>query len=238
MPRNMFQPEVCPPRQSAARRYTVPLSLTLHTALVAALILMPLVATDAVPVPPSVLAFLSQPPAPSVPPPPPPRSASPAGRRAPIANPDAAPVEAPRGVAPESGVTLDLNRFSTAGTITGVPDGLASGLDTSIVAPPAPEPAPPPPIDTGGQIRPPMRIAGAPPVYPAAARAARVEGDVFIEAVIGVDGRVQDMRLQRSIPLLDRAALDAVRSWLYTPTILNGQPVPVILTVTVRFRLN
>ena len=61
---------------------------------------------------------------------------------------------------------------------------------------------------------------------------------MFIEAVIGVDGRVQDMRLQRSIPLLDRAALDAVRSWLYTPTILNGQPVPVILTVTVRFRLN
>ena len=76
MPRNMFQPEVCPPRQGAARWYTVPLSLALHTTLVAALILMPLVATDAVPVPPSVLAFLAQPPAPSVsPPPPPPASA-------------------------------------------------------------------------------------------------------------------------------------------------------------------
>ena len=133
---------------------------------------------------------------------------------------------------------MDLNRFSTAGTIAGVPDGLASGLDTGIVAPPAPEPVPPPPADIGSRIKPPMRIAGAPPVYPAAARAARVEGDVFIEAVIGVDGRVQDMRLLRSIPLLDRAALDAVSSWLYTPTILNGQPVPVILTVTVRFRLN
>src|SRR3990172_1361468 len=237
MPRNMFQSEVCPPRH-AARWYTVPLSLALHTTLVAALILMPLVATDPVPVPPSVLAFLSPPPAPSVPPPPPPRAASLAGRRAPNANSDAAPVEAPSGVAPESGVTLDLNRFSTAGTIAGVPDGLASGLDTGIVAPPPPHPVPPPPADIGSRIKPPMRIAGAPPVYPAAARAARAGGDVFIEAVIGVDGRVQDMRLLRSIPLLDRAALDAVSSWLYTPTILNGQPVPVILTVTVRFRLN
>jgi protein TonB len=67
---------------------------------------------------------------------------------------------------------------------------------------------------------------------------ARVEGDVLIEAIIGSDGRVREARLLRSISLLDEAALEAVRAWEYSPTLLNGQPVPVIVTVTVRFRLN
>ena len=60
---------------------------------------------------------------------------------------------------------------------------------------------------------------------------------MIIEAVIGVDGRVQDARVLRSAPLLDEAALAAVRQWLYTPTRLNGQPVSVVMTVTVRFQL-
>ena len=61
---------------------------------------------------------------------------------------------------------------------------------------------------------------------------------VIIEANIGPNGKVQDARVLRSIPLLDAAALDAVRQWEFTPTLLNGVPVPVIMTVTVQFTLS
>jgi protein TonB len=73
------------------------------------------------------------------------------------------------------------------------------------------------------------------PVYPSIARSARVQGIVIIEAVVGPDGRVQDAKVLRSIALLDAAALEAVKQWEYTPTLLNGVPVPVIMTVTVDF---
>ncbi len=76
------------------------------------------------------------------------------------------------------------------------------------------------------------------PVYPPIAQAARVQGIVIIEATIGADGRITDTRVLRSIPLLDQAAVDAVRQWQYTPTQLNGVPVPVIMTVTVTFTLS
>jgi len=64
-----------------------------------------------------------------------------------------------------------------------------------------------------------------------------VQGIVIIEATIGPNGSVQDARVLRSIPLLDQSALDAVRQWQYTPTLLNGVAVPVIMTVTVQFTL-
>jgi protein TonB len=75
------------------------------------------------------------------------------------------------------------------------------------------------------------------PVYPPIAQAARVQGIVIIEATIGEDGQVTNARILRSVPLLDQAALDAVRQWHYVPTMLNGVPVPVIMTVTVNFTL-
>jgi protein TonB len=75
------------------------------------------------------------------------------------------------------------------------------------------------------------------PVYPAIARAAHVEGVVILEAVIGENGAVRDVRVLRSIQLLDDAATEAVRQWRFTPTLLNGQAVPVVMTVTVAFKL-
>ena len=72
-------------------------------------------------------------------------------------------------------------------------------------------------------------------MYPAIAQSAHVTGAVIIEATIGPDGKVIDAKVVRSIPLLDQAALDAVRQWEYTPTLLNGVPVPVVMTVTVNF---
>jgi protein TonB len=74
-------------------------------------------------------------------------------------------------------------------------------------------------------------------VYPPEALAAKVSGVVILEALIAADGRVSDAKVLRSVPLLDQAAVDAVRQWAYTPTLLNGVPVPVIMTVTVTFSL-
>jgi protein TonB len=91
------------------------------------------------------------------------------------------------------------------------------------------------PIRVGGRVQTPNKIKDVKPVYPAIAQSARVSGPVTIEATIGPDGKVADANVVRSIPMLDQAALDAVRQWEYTPTLLNGVPVPVIVTVTINF---
>jgi protein TonB len=76
------------------------------------------------------------------------------------------------------------------------------------------------------------------PVYPGIARSARVSGVVILETTIAEDGSVRDVRVLRSVPLLDQAAVDAVRQWRFTPTLLNGRPVAVLMTVTVAFRMD
>jgi len=93
-------------------------------------------------------------------------------------------------------------------------------------------------VRVGGSIAPPMKLKDVKPVYPAAAQSERVQGVVIVEAVIGPDGKVQAARVLRSIALLDQAALDAVNQWEFRPTLLNGAPIPVIMTVTVNFRLD
>ena len=90
-------------------------------------------------------------------------------------------------------------------------------------------------VRVGGKISAPIKIKDVKPVYPAMAQSAHVAGAVIIEATIGADGKVIDAKVLRSIPLLDQAALDAVRQWVYTPTLLNGVPVPVVVTVTINF---
>src|SRR5262249_15437009 len=122
------------------------------------------------------------------------------------------------------------------GVVGGVAGGIVGGLAE---APPPPPPPPPPaaPVRVGGNIKTPTQVKKVNPVYPAIAQSARVQGVVIIEATIGPTGAVQDAKVLRSIPLLDQAALDAVKQWVYTPTLLNGVPVPVIMTVTVNFTL-
>ncbi|MBI4265277.1 MAG: energy transducer TonB [Acidobacteria bacterium] len=93
------------------------------------------------------------------------------------------------------------------------------------------------PVRVGGSILPPTKVKHVPPVYPPLAQAAQVQGVVILEVTIDPSGRVTDARVLRSIPLLDQAAIDAVRQWEFTPTRLNGVPVPVIMTVTVQFTL-
>jgi len=92
-------------------------------------------------------------------------------------------------------------------------------------------------VRIGGDIHPPTKIADVKPVYPQEARDAGIQGVVIIEAVIGADGRVLSAKVVRSIPQLDQAAVDAVKQWEFTPTVLEGTPVPVVMTVTVNFTL-
>ena len=94
------------------------------------------------------------------------------------------------------------------------------------------------PADRGGSgVASPRKVKHVNPVYPAAARDAKIAGIVILEAQIGSDGRVLDARVLRSIPELDAAAVDAVKQWEFTPTLMNGTPTPVTMTVTVQFSL-
>jgi protein TonB len=113
--------------------------------------------------------------------------------------------------------------FEAVGHVEGVP------------APPPPKPAP---VRLHVGMQPPRKIVDVAPVYPAIARAARVTGIVILEAVIDARGQVESVRVLRSIPTLDQAAVDAVRQWRFTPTLLNGEPVPIVMTVTVNFTLS
>jgi protein TonB len=92
-------------------------------------------------------------------------------------------------------------------------------------------------VRVGGKIRPPTKVKDVKPVYPDAARSGRVQGMVIVEATIGANGKVIDAKVLRSVPMLDQAALDAVKQWEFTPTLLNGKPVPVVMTVTINFKL-
>ena len=95
--------------------------------------------------------------------------------------------------------------------------------------------SPTPPLPVGGQIKAPTKIKDVPPVYPLEAQRAGISGVVILEATIGEDGKVRQARVLRSIPQLDQAAIDAVRQWEYTPTLINGVAVPILITVTVNF---
>ena len=233
MPRDLFgdlqQPAV---RVGSQSRYTVPLSLAAHAAIIlstaAATILAPVVlpglASDEI-------TYITMPPAP-----PPPAAPVPTTPLRPPINPNAAPVEAPPAITPEAPRQFELPDVPAA--MTGVVPGVST-IDTGVSEPPPPPPlVDQKPVRPGAGIRPPVKVHDVAPIYSPAALAARIQGTVIIEATIGADGRVQAARILRSPPLLDEAALTAVRQWVYTPTLLNGVAVPVIMTVTVVFRLN
>jgi periplasmic protein TonB len=215
------------------RTYTVLLSVLVHAIAVAAAVVVPIVANDELPEPRRATTFVVV--TPVATPPPVPR---PVAVRARPAMQNAAPIEEPHGVQPEPVLTPSPDSFAipTEGVVGGI--ALDDPREWPSVAPPPVSAEPAAPVRVGGAIRPPRRIVQVSPEYPAIARAARVTGVVILETVIAEDGRVRDVRVLLSVPLLDAAAMDAVRKWQFTPTLLNGVPVPVVMTVTVSFTLN
>jgi len=93
------------------------------------------------------------------------------------------------------------------------------------------------PVRAVGEVKPPRLIRRIEPNYPEIARQVGVRGIVILEAMTDIHGRVVDVRVLRSIPLLDEAVVEAVRQWIYEPLLVNGRPRPVTFTVTVRFEL-
>jgi TonB family protein len=84
-------------------------------------------------------------------------------------------------------------------------------------------------------VTPPAKVKNVQPVYPAVARAAGVEGSVMLSVAVDADGKVSDAKVLRSVPLLDQAALDAVKQWEYEPMRRGSVAVPSVMTVTVNF---
>jgi protein TonB len=170
---------------------------------------------------------------------PPPVAATPAPAKTAVnVEPTIVPTQAPSTIEPEAPALSVV-------ASQGVPADWMNGLTSSLAAPPvvakpviAETPARPSgPVPVGGDIRPPERLAYVPPVYPEIARIAHVEGKVVLEATIDEWGVVKNVVVRQSMPLLDKAAIDAVSKWRYAPTRLNGQPIAIVMTVTVTFTL-
>ncbi len=124
----------------------------------------------------------------------------------------------------------------TGGASTGVQSSVELRVGGAPAGGVSVTPAPPDgPVRVGGNVPLPAKIKDVAPVMPPAARQAGVIGIVIVEITIDVQGRVSNARILRSIPLLDQAALDAVTQWQFSPTYVNGQARPAIMTVTVPF---
>jgi len=232
------------PAVRTRRGVAVPVSAGLHAGAAVAFALVPLLVASALPEPASDLrAFFAEPlaaPAPPPPPPPPAARAAVTARPAPkAATPPSgflAPIEVPAEIRLEQGLDLGGVEGGVAGGVEGgVPGGVVGGIVGGL--PDAPPPPAAKPVRVGGDIREPRKVLDVAPAYPDLALKAHLEGIVIIEATIDARGRVADAKVLRSVPMLDDAALEAVRRWVYTPTLLGGVPTPVVMTVTVTFRL-
>jgi len=104
------------------------------------------------------------------------------------------------------------------------------------VAPVEP-PLPPDVVRATGDIMPPRLIKKVAPAYPEEALQAGVEGVVILEVQTDKNGKIVRVKVLKSVPMLDEAAIEAVKQWVYEPLIINGEPKGVIFTVTVSFKL-
>jgi TonB family protein len=105
--------------------------------------------------------------------------------------------------------------------------------DAAKIAPPTPGVIP-----VGGRVQNNKLMSSTPPVYPDLAKSARIQGTVELAALIGPDGHIQQLSVISGHPLLRQAAIDAVKTWVYQPTLLNEQPVSVSTTIDVIFTLS
>lgn len=228
-------------RVGSRKAYVVPVSIAAHVVIVGLAFVVPLAFPGVLPSPAVVIEAVWFPR--DIPlPPEPVRPTSPTTirPRAPEtrgpSNPAAAPVQAPDAIGKEPERSADTVPREP-GDVNGLDDARGVIAEEPTPAPPTPAPVPEAPRRIGGDIRPPAKLKHVNPDYPAIALATHTSGVVIVETTIGVDGRVVDARVLRSVPLLDDAALVAVRQWEFTSTLLNGTPVPVVMTVTVNFSL-
>jgi protein TonB len=241
------------------RGWTVVVSFLGQICLIGIAVIIPMIYFDALPKG-QLTSFLVAPPPP--PPPPPPPAAAPvkvikviprqfdAGRLM-------APKTIPKTVAEIKEDELPPPSSGAAGVVGGVPGGVAGGTPGGVIggiigsvpsAAPPPPPPPPPPVKkeepkvtrirVGGNVQQAMLIKQPRPLYPPLAKQARIQGVVRLNAIIGKDGTIQNLTVATGHPLLVPAALEAVKQWVYKPTLLNGEPVEVVTQIDVNFTLS
>ncbi len=224
---------------------SLPVSLALHVLVIGAAVGASIWFVEDVPEPPIPVTFYAA--APPPPPPPPAAAPKPAAPKpetpkpvpvkstemtAPTVIPETVPqpLAAPEPEAATEGVE--------GGVEGGVPGGVMGGVIGGVVGGTGPGTGEEP-LRVGGDVKAPQLINRVEPSYPEAARKARMEGVVILEAIITASGNVEDVKVLKSVnPLLDAAATRAVQQWKYRPATLNGRAVRVYLTVTVTFNLH
>ena len=226
---------------------TLPVSILIHGLVIGIALGASIWFVEDIPEPPIPVTFYA-----SAPPPPPPPPAAPPKAAAPkapepqkqvpirptemvaptiipenVPKPLAAPEpEAPAGGV-EGGVPGGVEGGVPGGVLGGVPGGTGPGTGEGE------------PLRVGGEVKAPVLTNRVEPSYPEAARTARMEGVVILEAIITANGNVEDVKVLKSVnPLLDASAVRAVQQWRYKPATLNGRAVRVYLTVTVTFNLH
>jgi protein TonB len=235
-------------KKTAVKKWmTFPVSLGFHALAIGSLVLTSLWAVRAVPDPPLPLMV-------KLPAPPPP--AAPKGAVAkkpeqtqektkpkPI-DPDA--MVAPTVVPPEPPAVQNLpveEPESEGGDQNGVIGGIGDGTE-SVKPDWAPEPGPTPAPDDAGpvilthEVEKPVVLKKVMPAYPMSAKVIGLQGTVILEAVISREGTVESVRVMRSIPLLDDAAIEAAKQWRFTPAKIRGVPVRCYFMLKIRFELN
>jgi periplasmic protein TonB len=191
---------------------------------------------------PTTLAFVA-PPLEQLPLPPPPAST---GRtsKAVSTSGQVTPADAPAEVRAEA-EPIEESGGTLSGVEGGVDGGIAGGMigaagPVALPQPPAPPPAVPStaPVRVGGPIKPPALVHRVEPVYSTLAAASQLSGIVVLEAVVGANGAVDNVKVLRSPgALLDIAAVDALKQWRYSPLMLNGVATPFVITVTFNFTI-
>ena len=232
---------------------TLMVSVTIHVALIVSAMVLPLLLPETVTGAIQRLSFLVAPPLPPAPPSAPQPAAT--ARRIPgevVVDALQIPVEVPEEILigmdeapPLDSLMPGITGGVPGGIPGGVPDGIIDGVIMGAPASMDPLPLPPAPpqvklpqrVRVGGSLQHAILIRQVRPRYPPLALQARIQGTVILEAIIGQQGSVKNLRVIGGHPLLIERALEAVRRWRYKPTLLNGVPVEVITRITVRFNM-
>lgn len=221
------------------QRWTTPLSFLVQALIIGVLVLIPLILTEGLPTRLLMAAIVAPPPPP--PPPPPPAPAVHVQRVSEIVNGELrTPSKIPKKIEmikeeeappPSNGVM--------GGVVGGVPGGSTGGVLGGLISSTAPPPrvATPQKLRISSGVAEANKIGGSDPVYPAMAKIAHVQGDVVLQAVISKTGTIENLHAVSGHPILIQAAMEAVRGWRYKPTYLNGEPVEVETTITVKFHM-
>jgi periplasmic protein TonB len=241
------------------RSWTVIVSFIIQCIMIVVAVIIPLIHFEVLPRT-QLTSFLVAPPPP--PPPPPPPAAAPvkmvkviprqfdAGKlMAPKAVPkDIAIIkeeELPPPSAGGGGVVGGIPGGGTGGAVGGILGGVISAIPQAAPPPPpppvkveAPKPVAPQRIRVGGNVQSAKIVRQPRPVYPPLAKQARIQGVVRFTAIIARDGTIQSLQFISGHPLLAPSAMEAVKQWVYQPTLLNGEPVEVVTQIDVNFTLS